>query len=196
MIVQDDTLRTVALLADIARAEDPRRFPENSVAGGSPGLYSWWADSEAIDLFAQTVGTVSPEQCIYIGQTGGTKWPSGTRSNATLRDRILRNHVRGNVSSSTFRWTISAILFKPLKLQLAKPKRLCLEDNRKVSAWIKDHLRVSIVPYPDRDSLIGVEEDVLVNLDPPLNLDGCPTNDLRCRLTKLRKRLTVLDEQD
>ena len=185
--------RIVTLLSDPGRTQDPWRFPQDHVAADCSGLYSWWADATAIDLFAQVVGAVSSDRCIYVGQTGATKWPSGNTSDATLRDRILKNHIRGNVSSSTFRWTISAILFAPLNLRLAKPTRLIREDNKTVSAWIKDHLRVAIVPYANRGSLGGVEEVVLDKLDPPFNLARCPTNDLRMRLKDLRKRLTMLE---
>ena len=32
------------------------------------------------------------------------------------------------------------------------------EDNRRVSRWIENHLRVAIVPWEDRDSLERVEQ--------------------------------------
>ena len=188
-----ETRRIISLLSDSGRAKEPRRFPESNVESNYPGLYAWWADSTAVDLFTRVVGSVSPDGCIYVGQTGATKWPSGKTSKATLRNRILGNHIRGNVRSSTFRWTISAILFRPLKLRLANPNRLRPEDNRKVSDWIKNHLRVAIAPYADRDSLGKVERDVLKALDPPLCLQDCPTNEFRQRLSDLRKRLTVCD---
>lgn len=188
-----DSQRIVTLLSDPSSAQHPRRFPQDSEAVSYSGLYSWWADATAIDLFAQEVGRVSTERCIYVGQTGATKWPSGTRSHSTLRDRILTNHIRGNLSSSTFRYTISAVLFAPLGLRLVKPMQFIQEDNKRVSGWIKDHLRVVVVPYVDRDSLGSVEEIVLDELDPPFNLRGRPTNDLRMRLKDLRKALKLLD---
>ena len=185
---QTDTEDIVARLSNPDEAEDPLRISGNSVAGDSPGLYSWWADSTANDLFANVVGSVPADRCVYVGQTGATQ-PSGKSSRATLKNRILGNHLRGNVGSSTFRKTISAILFEPMNLRLEKPGQLASDSNKVVSAWIKDHLRVAIVPYTDRDSLLDVEKQVLASLDPPLNLDGVPTNDLRRRLKDLRKRL-------
>ena len=65
------------------------------------------------------------------------------------------------------------------------------EDNRRVSEWIEDHLRVAIVPSEDRDTLEAVEQAVLDTLDPPFNLDGRPSTDLRWRLTELRRAITV-----
>ena len=188
-----ETRRIIALLSDPGRALDPLSFPENNVEADYSGLYAWWADSTAVDLFGRVVGSVSPDRCIYVGQTGATKWPSGKTSDATLRDRILSNHIRGNVRSSTFRWTISAILFRPLKLRLTNSKRLHPEDNSKVSDWIKNHLRVAIAPYADRDALGEVEKNVLKALDPPLCLQDCPKNEFRRRLSDLRKQLTGCD---
>ena len=189
-----DSQRIVTLLSDPSRAQHPRRFPQDSEVSNCSGLYSWWADTIAIDLFAQEVGPVSSDRCIYVGQTGATKWPSGKRSHSTLRERILANHIRGNLSSSTFRHTISAVLFAPLGLRLAKSMQLIRKDNKRVSSWIKDHLRVVVVPYVDRDSLGSVEEIVLDELDPPFNLRGRSANDLRTRLKDLRKALKFLDD--
>ena len=185
---QTDAGRIVARLSNPDEAEDPMRISEIRAAAGSPGLYSWWADSVAIDQFAKVVGPIPAHRCIYVGQTGATQ-PSGKPSRATLKSRILGNHLRGNVGSSTFRKTISAILFEPLKLRLNKPDQLTRDSNKVVSGWIKDHLRVVIVPYADRDSLLDVEKQVLASLDPPFNLNGVPTNDVRRRLKDLRKRL-------
>ena len=184
-----DIRRIVGRLSYPVHTEDPRRFPVLRVTADSPGLYSWWADSTAIELFEQVVGRVHADSCIYVGQAGATKQPSGKTSRATLKSRILGNHIRGNVGSSTFRRTISSILFEPLNLRLEKRNRLARDSNNRVSAWIKDHLRVAMVPYPDRDSLLNVEKDVMAKLDPPFNLDGVPTNDLRLRLKNLRTRL-------
>ena len=185
---QTDVRRLVALLSDPTRSEPPRAFPTDSTAADRPGLYSWWADAEARDLFLQASG-FPVGRLLYAGQAGATKWPSGIRSTATLKSRIRGNHLRGNLSSSTFRLTISALLYEPLNLRLAKPGRLVLEDNRTVSEWIKRHLRVAIASLEDRDSLHRVEHAVLDALDPPLNLDGRPPTDLRRRLTELRKAI-------
>ena len=178
--------RIAAQLCDPTRSEDPRTFPGDSIAAEKPGLYSWWADAEAQEMFLR-VGRVPVEYLIYVGQAGATRWPSGKKSTATLKSRIRSNHIRGNRSSSTFRWTITAILREPLDLRLAEPGKLIPEDNRRVSGWIEKHLRVAIVPWEDRDSLERVEQAVLDAIDPPLNLDGRSPTVLRRRLTDLRR---------
>lgn len=179
-----------ALLSDPTQQEDPRTFPKDAIAAGKSGLYSWWADVEAEKLFLRArvlrAGGGSVRQCIYVGQTGATRWPSGATSRGTLEKRIRKNHIGGNLRSSTFRYTISAILRERLNLRLAGSGKLMEEDNQRVSRWIKDHLRVAIVPWEDRDSLGGVEQAVLKKLDPPLNLNGLPATAYRQRLSELR----------
>ena len=184
-----DIRRIAALLSDPARSEHPSAFPADSVAAGNAGLYSWWADEEAQELFLRA-GRIPVGQFLYVGQAGATRWPSGSKSTATLKSRIRSNHIRGNLSSSTFRRTISALLRQPLNLRLAEPGKLVREDNRRVTTWIEDHLRIAIVPSEDRDSLESVEQAVLDTLDPPFNLDSRPPTDLRRRLTELRRAIT------
>ncbi len=188
MNLRVDIRHIAGLLSDPAQSEHPRAFPADSIAAESAGLYSWWADEVAQELFRQAV-EVPVGQFLYIGQAGATHWPSGRKSTATLNSRIRNNHMRGNLSSSTFRLTISALLCEPLKLRLAEPGKLLREDNRLVSEWIRDHLRVTIVPLEDRDSLEDVEQAVLDTLDPPLNLRGRPPTGLRRRVTQLRRAI-------
>ena len=185
----DDVRRIAALLSDPGRSEHPREFPADSIAAGKPGLYSWWADAEARELFLHATGGISVGRLLYVGQAGATHWPSGRKSNATLKSRIRTNHIRGNLSSSTFRHTISSLLRKPLNLRLAEPGKLMPEENRRVSRWIEDHMRVAVVAVVDRDDLGRIERAVLDTLDPPFNLNGRPPTDLRRRLADLRREI-------
>ena len=172
-----------------ARAEPPASFPRDPTVASHPGLYSWWADEAARSTITAQLG-IAVRPLIYAGQAGATRWPSGATSHATLGSRIRGNHIRGNASSSTFRLTLSALLLEPMGFVVAKPGRLHLEDNRRVSDWIRAHLRVAIVPHDDRDSLGRLESQVLDLLDPPLNLEGRPTIASRTQLRGLRKRIT------
>ena len=195
-----DVRQLVAHLSDPDRAEDPRTFPRDADAGDSAGLYSWWADSTAHKLFDEA-GVSVGESCttrsgqelalIYVGQTGATSRHARKRSSATLVDRVRNNHIGGNVKSSTFRETISAVLLGRLGLTVVQNRKLDQNDNERVSEWIKDHLRVSVVPFGDRDSLGQIERTVLREIDPPLNLKDRPSNPVRRRLEALRKVLRV-----
>lgn len=179
-----------AALGDGRRAEPPASFPLDPNTASYPGLYSWWADDAARSTIAAQLGLAVPS-LIYAGQAGATRWPSGTKSSATLKSRIRGNHIRGNASSSTFRLTLSALLLDPMGLVVAKPGRLQSEDNRRVSDWIMAHLRVVIVPHDDRDALGRFEAQVLELLDLPLNLEGRTPTPSRILLRDLRKRITA-----
>lgn len=178
----------VAALVDHERAQPPVGFPSDSEAAAHPGLYSWWGNESARAVIEEQLGVAIPP-LVYAGQAGATRWPSGTKSEATLGSRIRGNHINGNASSSTFRLTLSALLLRPLGLTVAKPGRLIPEDRKVVSAWIKDHLQVVIVPHDDRDSLEQVEDVVLDVLDPPLNLRGRPVTASRSLLKHLRGQI-------
>lgn len=177
------------ILTDAAQSHPPALFSVDPTFASSPGLYSWWADEVARKLISEVLLSNIPP-LIYAGQAGATQWPSARKSSATLASRIRANHINGNATSSTFRLTLSAILMEPMQLRLGKPGRLAAGDRKKVSGWMKEHLRVAIAPYDDRDSLEDLEKDVLVALDPPLNLQGMPQTPARRRLSHLRKRIT------
>lgn len=195
-----DVQHLVALLSDPERAEDPRTFPRDPDAAKSAGLYSWWADSTAQKLFGKAglqVGGSRGRQngeelvLIYVGQTGAASRRKKKPSRATLADRVKGNHIGGNVKSSTFRETISAVLLAPLGLTVVESRKLARSDNTRVSEWVKDHLLVVVVPFGDRDSLERVEDAVLQELDPPFNLRGRPQNRFAKRVEALRNALRV-----
>lgn len=178
----------VEKLLESCQAQPPAGFPTDEHVASLPGLYSWWADETARSVIGDQLSQPIPP-LVYAGQAGATRWPSGMKSKATLASRIRNQHINGNASSSTFRLTMSALLLHQMKLTVLKPGRLEPTDRKIVSIWIKDHLRVLIVPYGDRDSLGEVEDRVLEMLDPPLNLDGRPTTDDRVLLKELRAQI-------
>ena len=181
--------RLLASLTDPTRRVRAAAFPANRAEVGQPGLYAWWADGEARMSISRALGVDVPE-LVYAGEAGATRWPSGTMSSATLRSRIETNHLSGNVSSSTFRLTLAAILLEELKLEVANPGRLSPRSDQALSTWILGHLDLAVAPYPDRDGLGAVEERVLDRLDPILNLRGRPSTPARRRLTGLRGRIS------
>ena len=168
-----------------------RATDRDPVVATNPGLYAWWADETARHLISEVLRSDIPP-LIYTGQAGATKWPSRKRSSATLASRIQGNHINGNASSSTFRLTVSAILMSPLQLRVAEPGRLDPEDRRRVSDWIRKHLKVAIAAHVDRDSLKDLEEQILKVLDPSLNLQGMRSTPIRSRLSDLRKRIITV----
>jgi hypothetical protein len=156
-----------------------------------PGLYSWWVDTPGARTLTQGLGhTIKPGR-IYAGQTGATKWPSGTAGTMTLARRIGGNHLNGQIGGSTFRLTLAGILAGPERLTISQPGRLDRDSEQRLSEWMRTHLHVAVHPFPDRDALLDLEQHVLEELDPPLNLDGRRATAVRVRLTYLRRLLAA-----
>ena len=174
----------VAALEEESSAISPHDFLE---AGGDgrklPGLYSWWVNEEgALDL-TNGLGHRVAAGMIYAGLAGATRWPSGRRSSNTLWLRIAKMHLGANHQLSTFRFTIGAILASVEGSQQI--------DEVALTRWMKAHLKVIAVPFRDADSLEQVEEAVLVELDPPLNLKGMTSTPLRRKITDLRRMVAA-----
>jgi len=187
MSLSPEAQALVRQLTDREQAIEPKRFPVDRAQAARAGMYSWWGDDEACAVLGEEIGTKLPS-LLYVGQTGATT-RSGRRSAATLASRIGENHIRGNAQSSTFRLTISTLLLRRLSLVPARGGRLDRTSNARMSEWIADHLRIAIAPFDNRDTLMDRETEVIVHLDPPLNLDGCPLSKARSRITERRRAL-------
>lgn len=170
----------VASLRDESSAVSPKEFlAAGSNGRKSPGLYSWWVDTEGALELTGGLGYRVSTGMIYAGLAGATHWPSGKRSSNTLWLRIATMHLGSKHEFSTFRRTIGAIL--------ASAESQNDIDEMALTNWMDLHLRVHVVPYEDADSLGQVEQAVLAELDPPLNLKDMRDSALRRRLKDLRR---------
>src|SRR4051812_15272968 len=76
-------------------------------AGGlpaSPGLYAWWMQPGAVPGVSGPMHPTEKVQLLYVGIA-----PSRPSSSATLRSRVVGQHVRGNIGASTFRLSLAAL---------------------------------------------------------------------------------------
>lgn len=170
----------VATLRDESLAISPKNFlTTGSIGRNLPGLYSWWVDPEGALELTAGLGHRIPTGMIYAGLAGATHWPSGKKSSNTLWLRITSMHLGTKHEFSTFRRTLGAIL--------ASEEGRNEIDEIALTRWMDLHLRVLVVPYEDADSLGRVEQAVLAELDPLLNLMGMPDTELRRRLKELRR---------
>ncbi len=176
-------------LDGLPQRERASTWPADPRGLDSPGLYSWWVDGVGAADLSNGLGHTVNAGRIYAGLTGATKWPSGTTGKATLRSRIRSQHIGGRIRGSTFRLTLAAALRDTLDLTVTGPKALSPESERRLSAWIANHLEVAVHPFPDPDALADLEHRVLARLDPPLNLDGVQPTPIRLRLAQLRAAL-------
>ncbi len=180
--------RLVAILHDPGNAEPASMFPQDKGAATQPGLYAWWVDEEGIAALAGQL-EISLPSLIYAGLAGATKWPTGIESTATLWSRVHTLHLHGNIRGSTFRQTLAAVLAEPLALHIVGPNRLTRESEGQLSVWMADHLRVTIQPYADRDTLGAMEQAILTQLDPPLNLKSMASSAVRKTVADWRRQL-------
>ncbi|MFL5796554.1 MAG: GIY-YIG nuclease family protein [Actinomycetota bacterium] len=185
----DDVINALNELDLHPRIVEAAQFPCDLSGLHEAGLYSWWVDDEGADELSTGLGILVDPGRIYAGQAGATKWPSATRSAATLGSRISTQHLGGNIYGSTFRLTLASALRSAMDLTPIGPKRLSPGDEERLSAWIRSHLSVAVFGYPSRDALEDLEHRVLGRLDPPLNLRGMSPTPLRARLNALRARL-------
>lgn len=177
------------VLRDPANAKPAAAFPEGQRDVEQAGLYAWTVDAAGAAALS-TAFDVELPALIYAGQAGATSSRSGVERGATLRSRIIGNHLRGNIRSSTFRKTLTAALFESLDLHLERPGKLDTPSNAMVSEWMRVHLHIATFACPDRATLADLEHGVLAALDPPLNLMGMAPTETRKRLKALRKQIS------
>lgn len=189
MTRDEGTAAVVATLGDRAKATRAGLFGSRADTG-HPGLYAWWVDDEGAHVLSATLGE-PVVGLIYGGQAGATSSKLAKESAATLYSRIKGQHIGGNARSSTFRMTLTALLRRPLRLELMQPRKLSPPSNELLTDWIREHLSVVTVACPDRATLRSLEQSVLHELDPPLNLEGMDPSAVRTTLTALRREIAA-----
>ena len=146
-----------------------------------PGLYAWFIDLEGAEHLADGIRLPVSEGLIYAGQAG-----AGT-SKATLGSRIRGNHLGSDIYGSTFRLTLASALRGRLVLEPTGGGHMSRDGEGRLTAWMRQHLAVSVIAYPDRLGLGAFESVVLDRLDSPLNIAKCTPTPVRRQLTTLRR---------
>jgi hypothetical protein len=85
---------------------------------------------------------------IYAGLTGATKWPSDKVGKMSLRARKGGNHLAGHDLRLNIPSNASGNTAEPLELQLESPGRVERDSERRLSAWMRQHLEVAVYPFP------------------------------------------------
>lgn len=169
-----------------------RRRPDDGGLVEAPGFYAWWLVPDALP-------GVPPQphprdgtdlDLLYVGIA-----PNSAKSQRTVRSRVLDNHLGGNIGSSTFRYSLAALLmdaesFQPTmkKTEKATKYQLSREDNRRLSDWQQMSLFLTWCeqPEPWKGKL---EKRVIAAMQPPLNLAENQSHPFHEVLSKARGRL-------
>lgn len=168
----------IDVLLDSSRAVSPDVLLARGNEGlTNPGLYTWWVDDAGAADLTQGIGHPIAAGLLYAGRAGGHR-PGASASAATLWGRLVGNHLRGNVRSSTLRKSLAALL--------GAGGEPFAEDQ--LSAWMHAHLRVATLPVRSED-VARLEEQLVAQARPPLNLSGLPKDEARGALSLLRSRL-------
>ena len=147
-----------------------------------PGLYAWWASFGAVPGVSGPRHPSEARQLLYVGTA-----PNGPASSATLRSRVVGDHIRGTTGSSTLRRSLAALLSEQQGWRSRWTTRPVLvnADERALSAWMDEKLRLTWTEHPEPWT---VEAAVIAELEPPLNLADNAANPLYEHVREARKR--------
>ena len=129
-------------------------------------------------------GERSGHRCIYVGIA-----PSRPGSKQTLRGRVCGNHLRGNISGSTFRLSLAALLWQQENWTLTRRGNRALltpSANEALSSWQRRHLRVT---WAVRRNPWEIEAQVIKTMSPWLNLAANRSHAYGWTLSEARQRL-------
>ncbi|MET0767618.1 MAG: DUF6884 domain-containing protein [Aeromicrobium sp.] len=159
----------------IVRATDVRALPN------SPGMYAWFVDAEGARVLNRCLKLPVREGLVFVGQVGGSSWHSLADPVLKVRDHVDRIQLHGRTRASTFRMTLATVLGEYLGMA-------SLEDP-KLTAWMTAHLSVSAWGSEHVGRLPELEQLVVSELRPPLNVDHLPATEYRARLNQMRRFL-------
>jgi integrase len=167
---QDDVGAVVAALQGPA-VPVIRLLEARDLLPAGPGFYCWWSHRGAIaDLPHVPHPLEGGLSLLYVGIS-----PARESSRQTVRSRVLGNHLNGNVSSSTFRYVLAALLldafeFHPnlrgTKIALRKGALQHVQyghfdhQRRRLTIFTKGE-KVRDLPIPQADFWLDLERLIL-----------------------------------
>lgn len=148
-----------------------------------PGFYAWWLpDASALPMVPLGAGGL-----LYIGIA-----PRDAESAATIRSRILGDHLGNAIGRSTLRRGLTAFLWEPMAWPpFMKGAKVALspEHCAALTAWMEQHLRVSWCPVGEPWSY---EATLIGETQPPLNSDHNHSHPFYPTLRAARKDLMAV----
>jgi hypothetical protein len=167
-----DDLRGAVVRIGVAREAIP----------AEPGLYAWWSVPGALPGITGPVHPEGEHELLYVGIAR-----SGPSSRATLRSRVVGNHVGGTTGQSTLRRSLASLLYEQQDWRSRFTDRplLLAEDEARLNDWMQEHLRLSWTVHQQPWT---VEAQHIAELTPPLNQSANSSHPLYRHVRAARRR--------
>lgn len=168
---------------DIATARLPTGAP------AKPGFYAWWLANEKA-LPAVPTAPHPTDRALGLAYLGIA--PNAASSAATIRSRMLGNHLGNALGSSTLRRGLAALLWQEQGWQpFMKGKKPAFQpkDNAALTRWMEANLRVS---WCHVEQPWKYEPTLIDEMRPPLNSDHNHGHPFYPTLRAARKQLMAV----
>lgn len=147
-----------------------------------PGLYAWWSVPGALPGISGPLHPDGERELVYVGIAR-----SGPSSAATLRSRVVGNHIGGTTGQSTLRRSLASLLYERegWRSRFTDRPLLVTEDEARLNKWMEEHLAVS---WAVHEQPWTVEAQVISELTPPLNQSANSAHPLYGHVRQARQR--------
>lgn len=167
--------------AHLADARHAAPASETGSLPDAPGLYAWFVDPVGARILNRCLMLPVRAGLVFVGQVGGSSWQTSSDPVRNLRDHIEQVQLHGQSRGSTFRMVLATVLREYLGMN-------SMEDPR-LTQWMFQHLSVSTWVSERVGSLQALEELVVSELNPVLNVDHLSGTQYRTRLNQMRSSL-------
>ena len=147
-----------------------------------PGLYAWWSRPGSLPGISGPGHPGGEYELMYVGIAR-----SGPSSRATLRSRVVGNHIRGTSGQSTLRRSLASLLHERegWRSRFTDRPLLVPEDERRLNKWMQEHLALT---WSVHEEPWTVEVQVIAELTPPLNQSANSAHPLYRHVREARQR--------
>ncbi|TFV62005.1 UNVERIFIED_ORG: GIY-YIG nuclease family protein [Bacillus sp. AZ43] len=147
-----------------------------------PGLYAWWSLPGALPGITGPRHPDGGHELVYVGLAR-----SGPSSRATLRSRVVGNHIRGTTGQSTLRRSLASLLVERegWRSRFTDRPLLVPDDEVRLDAWMQQHLALTWAVHEEPWT---VEAQVIAELTPPLNQSANASHPLYRHVRDARSR--------
>lgn len=192
---EDRSASAIAGFLDAQRFTRDQVFGEPCPVPSEPGVHGWWFRTVPADIAGSGCEQRDGLTLLYVGISPTPPPANGKRPvSEDLRKRI-RYHFGGGggtAEGSTLRKSLGVMLGKELGIELRRigsgERRTFAGGEAVLSQWMAENALVSWVVRPEPWLF---EDELIANLDVPLNIQGNKRNAFYPELKRLRRAAAV-----